>query len=1107
MPERFMRHNENILCLKKLLLPAALLFFIFCSLTLPLTHERNSDAEAAYSLQSDDPLFYSYEQLVARLNHIKSVSGGKVQLEVIGESNQGRDIYMATTGTGAIPVMIVTQMHGNEPHGTQAVLDIMEDLVTSDDPVSQNILEELTIYIVPRLNPDGSEPGIFQRRNIDPLAPPRLDSDGRYSMYKVGWDLNRFHIFDWVSHTLSNYSEFSLMTDKFGLVHGRTFNGSVEHSGEQGLLIDCGKGLGPEDFPPEVAGNIAMVERGGATFNAKSANAQAAGAIGFILYQEDPSETQFPRFNLSSPPDIPATVITRSTALQIINSSQPVTGQFITYTYPENPATETRHFVEAVKAVDPLWLIDVHNQGSYISPQGKTVTSSVLWGTNSRVCPVARELAQQICVVMSDCMEQYNYAEVTLYPSASGSFASTSGYGIEGIASVLLEIWNNYTNPRIAELLIEHTYVQLFSTLANTADGSLFEIDAGKATGISARGVSTSRSNAETVIEPYLPLTPEELQKAVQALINEIYTIPVPITMEDTMTLRLIRHKTELLLEEGASESDVVNLANLEAAEEALEDLYWDNYLRQSILALNPPAPEDNQNLTWFVRNRDVRWWDHDDRIDGLSFRPLGMLSIAYINANEPRWAEYDISGRGYSHVQGYVGIADHRRQDYPVTFEIHADGDLIYQETLEWGKDAKFYLLDIQELDKLRFGWYAPGATDDGVANQIIVVEPYFLIPITPEVITAIHNAEQAIAELPDHISLMDEELVKDVRDVVDQVLVAGVEEERLQNLERLLDAEETIHNLYHQLYELESLHLLGDPGSDNRNSGWLVEFDNPERWSVHTEPGERGFVNFKSFEPLKVFTAGLSRIATEPIYAQWDISNLDYTYLEGYFGMSDATSNAVYPLDFRIYGDDSLLFESHQPYGRDAAFYRINVEDVTWLRLQYSAEQVSDSNYAGWPVFVEPVFLHSPKTTEAAAAAEDAIAALPPAVELTLQDEDAVKEARSTVKNALAIGTPEQEIANLSVLEAAETRISELIEAAGMRGDVDGNGIINMGDVIFLLRHITGLTDLEQTLGIEALIRARVSSTEGYPGIEDAVLIMQKVLGILSEFPADQS
>ncbi len=56
-----------------------------------------------------------------------------------------------------------------------------------------------------------------------------------------------------------------------------------------GLSIDCGLGGSADDFPPTVAGNIALIRRGGGIlFATKAANAEAAGAVGVIIANNFP---------------------------------------------------------------------------------------------------------------------------------------------------------------------------------------------------------------------------------------------------------------------------------------------------------------------------------------------------------------------------------------------------------------------------------------------------------------------------------------------------------------------------------------------------------------------------------------------------------------------------------------------------------------------------------------------------------------------------------------------------------------------------------------------------------------------------------------------------
>lgn len=55
-------------------------------------------------------------------------------------------------------------------------------------------------------------------------------------------------------------------------------------SGLNGALVDCGSGLGPAEFPAGVRGQVALIQRGGATFAVKAANAMRAGAVAVVFY-------------------------------------------------------------------------------------------------------------------------------------------------------------------------------------------------------------------------------------------------------------------------------------------------------------------------------------------------------------------------------------------------------------------------------------------------------------------------------------------------------------------------------------------------------------------------------------------------------------------------------------------------------------------------------------------------------------------------------------------------------------------------------------------------------------------------------------------------------
>ncbi|MEO5823552.1 MAG: M14 family zinc carboxypeptidase [Vicinamibacteraceae bacterium] len=91
-------------------------------------------------------------------------AAGRVGREVIGRSVEGRDLLHLTVGRGPMPVLLWSQMHGDEPSATPAIFDLLEWIRRERGSAAVQRLEaRLTIHLVPMLNPDGAER--FVRRN------------------------------------------------------------------------------------------------------------------------------------------------------------------------------------------------------------------------------------------------------------------------------------------------------------------------------------------------------------------------------------------------------------------------------------------------------------------------------------------------------------------------------------------------------------------------------------------------------------------------------------------------------------------------------------------------------------------------------------------------------------------------------------------------------------------------------------------------------------------------------------------------------------------------------------------------------------------------------
>ncbi|MBC7188221.1 MAG: peptidase M14, partial [Calditrichaeota bacterium] len=91
-------------------------------------------------------------------------SSPELQVEEVGRSVEGRALYLVRAGRGRQRVLLWSQMHGDEPTATGALLDLLSYLSRQrKEPFVARILEGVTILAMPMLNPDGAMRR--QRRN------------------------------------------------------------------------------------------------------------------------------------------------------------------------------------------------------------------------------------------------------------------------------------------------------------------------------------------------------------------------------------------------------------------------------------------------------------------------------------------------------------------------------------------------------------------------------------------------------------------------------------------------------------------------------------------------------------------------------------------------------------------------------------------------------------------------------------------------------------------------------------------------------------------------------------------------------------------------------
>ncbi|WP_336923040.1 M14 family zinc carboxypeptidase [Aquipuribacter sp. SD81] len=140
--------------------------------------------------------FLSHEEVGDRLDRIERTSKGVVDVDVAGYTNQGREIWTARVGTGDTVVLVESQIHGNEPHGTVALLNLLATLGNGSQR-SAEIREAVTVVAIPQLNGDGA--ALDQRQSDitwDEVVETYPQLAGapvawNYSNRAGGFDLNR----------------------------------------------------------------------------------------------------------------------------------------------------------------------------------------------------------------------------------------------------------------------------------------------------------------------------------------------------------------------------------------------------------------------------------------------------------------------------------------------------------------------------------------------------------------------------------------------------------------------------------------------------------------------------------------------------------------------------------------------------------------------------------------------------------------------------------------------------------------------------------------------------------------------------------------------------
>ncbi len=149
--------------MQKVLLLFATLFILLMNIETQAQSAKDfADIWDKHHLSNILPSNVRHKDLQKYLAELKEMG---LKVEEVGRSFGDREIYQIEWGTGATRVFLWSQMHGDEPTATSALIDMFAYLQKNGDKKwVKKFAETFTIRAVPMLNPDGAE--LYQRRNL-----------------------------------------------------------------------------------------------------------------------------------------------------------------------------------------------------------------------------------------------------------------------------------------------------------------------------------------------------------------------------------------------------------------------------------------------------------------------------------------------------------------------------------------------------------------------------------------------------------------------------------------------------------------------------------------------------------------------------------------------------------------------------------------------------------------------------------------------------------------------------------------------------------------------------------------------------------------------------
>jgi hypothetical protein len=142
-----------------------LIFFCLIGLLAPARAQTPAGLARDWEAQHLSRLEPSRVRHTDLRKYLDELRAAGLRVGEVGRSVAGREIYQVEFGSGPLKVFMWSQMHGDEPTATSALVDLFHYLQKNrGEPWVAAVEKRITLRAVPMLNPDGAE--LYQRRNL-----------------------------------------------------------------------------------------------------------------------------------------------------------------------------------------------------------------------------------------------------------------------------------------------------------------------------------------------------------------------------------------------------------------------------------------------------------------------------------------------------------------------------------------------------------------------------------------------------------------------------------------------------------------------------------------------------------------------------------------------------------------------------------------------------------------------------------------------------------------------------------------------------------------------------------------------------------------------------